>query len=54
MELKAEPGMAENLNADRMAFWDRMVWQEMEWKVELQQLYSQTVNFLEEHHISVV
>ena len=54
MELKAEPVMAENLNADRMAFWDRMVWQEMEWRVELQQLYSKTVNFLEEQNIDVV
>ena len=53
MELKAEPVVGENLLGDRMEFWERMVWQKQERKIELEQLYNRTVNFLTENNVSI-
>ena len=53
MELKAEPVVGENLLGDRMHFWERMVWQQQERKIELEQLYNRTINFLTENNVSI-
>ena len=54
MELKAEPEMGENLLADRMYFWDAMVWQAKEEKIELQAVYDRTVELLSANNINIL
>ena len=53
MELKAEPVLGEGMVADRMTFWDKMVWQEKERRIELDQLYYRTANFLSENNVNI-
>ena len=46
LELKAEPEVGENLLADRMYFWEAMVWEKKENKVEHQNLYNRITELL--------
>ena len=39
MDLKSTPEMKKDLNAERMYFWDKMVWEEKEAIVEKKQLF---------------
>ena len=39
MDLKSTPEMKQGLNAERMYFWDKMVWEEKEAIVEKKQLF---------------
>ena len=51
MELKAEPEVGENLLADRMQFWQGMVWEEKESRVELQTLYNKITGLLSDNNV---
>merc|ERR1712183_1192488 len=51
MELKAEPEVGENLLADRMQFWEAMVWQEKESRIELQTLYNKITGLLSDNNV---
>ena len=51
MELKAEPEVGENLLADRMHFWDAMVWGEKESKVEIKTLYNKIAGLLSDNNV---
>ena len=53
MELRAEPLLGEDLAADRMDFWEKMVWKEKERTIDLQQLYYRTTNFLTENNVNI-
>ena len=46
MELKAEPQLKKDLQAKRMYFWEKMVWQQQEREVERQQLYYRTTQYV--------
>merc|ERR1711953_1208081 len=46
LELKAELAVGENLLADRMHFWDAMVWGEKESKVKIKTLYNKIAGLL--------
>ena len=51
MELKAEPEVGENLLEDRMYFWNAMVWEDKENKVELQTVYNRITGLLTGNNI---
>ena len=51
MELKAEPEVGENLLADRMYFWQAMVWEEKENRIELQTLYNKISGLLSDNNV---
>merc|ERR1719411_407020 len=51
MELKAEPEVGENMLADRMYFWETMVWQEKERSIELKTLYNKISGLLTDNNI---
>ena len=53
MELKADPEPGENLLADRMYFWEKLVWQNKEKMVELKTLYQQTIELLANNNINI-
>ena len=46
MELKSKPEMKKQVQKERMFFWDKMVWEEMERLVEKKQLYIMATQFL--------
>ena len=52
MELKTEPEVGENLLADRMYFWESMVWEEKERRIELQTLYHKISGLLTDKDIN--
>ena len=49
MEIKAEPEMKQELAAERMYFWEKMLWQERQYAVEKRELYKKTTQFLMDH-----
>ena len=51
MELKAEPEVGENMLADRMYFWQAMVWDEKERSIELKTLYNKISGLLTDKNI---
>ena len=53
LELKADPEPGENLLADRMYFWEKLVWQNKEKMVELKTLYQQTIELLANNNINI-
>ena len=46
MEIKAEPVMKRDLQEERMYFWEKMIWQHEERKVERNQLYYRATQFV--------
>ena len=46
MELKAEPEARQDLLADRMYFWEKLVWQSRQTQVDNSQLYLRTAQLL--------
>ena len=46
MDINANPEMKKDLSNERMFFWDKMLWEAEERKVEKQQLYFKTTQFL--------
>ena len=53
MELKVEPEMGENLLSDRTYFWEKMIWEEKERRLDLQLLFLRTKQFLEDNNVTV-
>jgi len=49
MDIKAEPEMMQDLAAERMYFWEKMLWQERQYAVEKRELYKKTTQFLMDH-----
>ena len=49
MDIKAEPEMKQDLAAERMYFWEKMLWQERQYAVEKRELYKKTTQFLMDH-----
>ena len=46
MDINAIPELKKDLFSERMFFWDKMLWKEEERKVEKQQLYYKTTQYL--------
>ena len=46
LDLSAVPRMRQDLAAERMFFWDKMLWAEREWDVELRVIYKKTSQFI--------
>ena len=53
LELKADPEPGENLLANRMYFWEKLVWQSKEKLVERKMIYQQTIEFLANNDINL-
>ena len=54
MELKAEPEAGQDLLADRMYFWEMMVWRSRQAQVDRNKLYLRLAQFLVNNNIDVV
>ena len=46
LDLSAVPQMKQDLAAERMFFWDKMLWAEREREVELRMIYKKTSQFI--------
>ena len=53
MELKAEPESGEDLLADRIYFWEKMVWQSKQAAVDINNIYLRTVWLLTYNNINL-